>query len=94
MRVLLFQLRPILGAFAALILAALMSRGVLDDVINGNGFGSYVMVAFVSGFSERYFINLLKLNTGEHAIEPILEPAQEDEQNKNGNSTKPKGDGE
>ena len=94
MRVLLFQLRPILGAIAALILAALMSRGVLDDVINGNGFGSYVMVAFVSGFSERYFINLLKLNTGEHAIEPILEPAQEDEQNKNGNGIKPKGDGE
>mgnify|MGYP001403138685 CR=1 FL=1 len=92
MRVLLFHLRPILGAIAALILAALMSRGVLDDVINGNGFGSYIMVAFVSGFSERYFIKLLKLNTEEYASEAQLIPAQEEEQSKNGNGTKPKSD--
>lgn len=94
MRVLLFHLRPILGAIAALILAALISRGVLDDVINGNGFGSYIMVAFVSGFSERYFIKLLKLNTEEYASEAQLIPAQEEEQSKNGNGTKTKWDGE
>lgn len=92
MRVLLFHLRPILGAIAALILSALISRGVLDDVINGNGFGSYIMVAFVSGFSERYFIKLLKLNTEEYASEAQLIPAQEVEQSKNGNGTKPKSD--
>ncbi len=64
--VLLFQLRPIFGAFAALILAVLMSWGVLSDVIVESQ-GSYILVAFVSGFSERYFIKLLKLNVEENA---------------------------
>ena len=64
MSILLFQLRPIFGAFAALILAALMSWGVLSDVIKKIQ-GSFILAAFVSGFSERYFINLLKLDQNE-----------------------------
>jgi hypothetical protein len=59
--VLLFQLRPVFGAFAALVSFMLLSWNVLDDVI-ANTPGSYSLVAFVSGFSERYFIRLLKLN--------------------------------
>jgi hypothetical protein len=59
--VLLFQIRPVFGAFAALISLMLLSWNVLDDVIAGTP-GSYLLVAFVSGFSERYFIGLLKLN--------------------------------
>ena len=62
MSILLFQLRPIFGAFAALILAALLSWGVLSDVLKNDSLGSFIMAAFVSGFSERYFINLLKLD--------------------------------
>jgi len=65
MSILLFQLRPIFGAFAALILAALLSWGVLNDVIKNDSLGSFILAAFVSGFSERYFINLLKLDQNE-----------------------------
>ena len=65
MSILLFQLRPIFGAFAALILAALLSWGVLSDVIKNNSLGPFILAAFVSGFSERYFINLLKLDQNE-----------------------------
>lgn len=65
MSILLFQLRPIFGAFAALILAALLSWGVLSDVIRVDKLGSFILVAFISGFSERYFINLLKLDQDE-----------------------------
>ena len=65
MSILLFQLRPIFGAFAALILAALLSWGVLSDVIKNDSLGSFILAAFVSGFSERYFINLLKLDQNE-----------------------------
>ena len=62
--VLLFQLRPVFGAFAALVSFMLLSWNVLDDII-ANSPGSYALVAFVSGFSERYFIRLLKLNDEE-----------------------------
>ena len=65
MSILLFQLRPIFGAFAALILAALLSWGVLSDVIKNESLGTFILAAFVSGFSERYFINLLKLDQDE-----------------------------
>jgi len=64
MSVLLFQLRPVFGAFAALVTFMLLSWDVFDDVI-ANTPGSYALVAFVSGFSERYFIKLLKLNNEE-----------------------------
>lgn len=65
MSILLFQLRPIFGAFAALILAALLSWGVLSDVLKNDSLGPFILAAFVSGFSERYFINLLKLDQDE-----------------------------
>ena len=65
MSILLFQLRPIFGAFAALILAALLSWGVLSDVIKNESLGTFILAAFVSGFSERYFLNLLKLDQDE-----------------------------
>lgn len=77
MSILLFELRPILGAFAALILVALMSWGILSDVITTEKLGSYVLVAFVSGFSERYFINLLKLDSMEKNPDIADESSQE-----------------
>lgn len=62
--ILLFQIRPIFGAFAALVSFMLLSWGVLSGVIT-EGANSYTLVAFVSGFSERYFINLFKNMQGE-----------------------------
>ena len=68
--VLLFQLRPLFGAFAALIMAVLMSWNVLSNVIV-EGQGSYILVAFISGFSERYFVKILKLDVEENASDSI-----------------------
>lgn len=56
--VLLFQIRPIFGAFAALVIFMLLSWGVLTDILQTNQ-GSYALAAFLSGFSERYFLKLL-----------------------------------
>jgi hypothetical protein len=58
--IILLQLRPIFGAFAALILTMLLSWGALEGVLSKN-VGSFVLVAFLSGFSERYFLNLLRM---------------------------------
>jgi hypothetical protein len=78
MSILLFQLRPIFGAFAALILAALLSWGVLSDVIKNNSLGPFILAAFVSGFSERYFINLLKLDQNESLKQDLVKDLDRD----------------
>jgi hypothetical protein len=62
--ILLFQIRPVFGAFAALVSFMLLSWGVLSGVITESA-NSYTLVAFVSGFSERYFINLFDKMQGE-----------------------------
>ena len=56
--------------------------------------GSYILVAFVSGFSERYFIKILKLNFEENASDTAIKQAKEIEKIKQGDATKPNGDGE
>jgi hypothetical protein len=91
--VLLFQLRPIFGAFAALVLITIMSWGLLDDLITQRE-GSYILIAFVSGFSERYFINLLKLNGEESAPDATAKPAEENGQIQQGDGSKPDRAGE
>jgi hypothetical protein len=60
--VLLFQIRPIFGAFAGLVMFMLISLGSLSSVFS-NTQGSMVLAAFLSGFSERYFLKLLKTET-------------------------------
>jgi hypothetical protein len=57
--VLLFQIRPVFGAFAALVTFMLLSWGALSSFITQQS-GSYALVAFLSGFSERYFLQLLR----------------------------------
>jgi hypothetical protein len=70
--VLLFQIRPIFGAFAGLVIFMLLSWGLLQDVINTSE-SAFALVAFVSGFSERYFLRLLKLDEkSENGTEDIL----------------------
>ena len=65
--VLLFHLRLIIGAFAALVSIMLLSWGVLSGIV-GDKTSSYVLVAFFSGFSERYFLNLLNIKSDEEQI--------------------------
>ena len=54
------QLRPLVGALVSLILYALLSWQVLPG-IRIEGVGSYFLIAFLSRFSERYFLQLLSL---------------------------------
>ena len=61
---LLFQLRPLFGGFAALVSFMLLSWGVLSDVSTGSP-GSYALIAFLSGFSERYFLSIFKKGPSE-----------------------------
>jgi len=75
--VLLSQLRLIFGAFAALISFALLSWNLLSGIILNNSPGPFVLVAFLSGFSERYFLNLLKIPGNEIDDEPTkVEPTK------------------
>jgi len=70
-----------------------MSWGLLDDIITQSE-GSYILIAFVSGFSERYFINLLKLNGEENASDTATKPAKKNEQIQQGDGSKPDRAGE
>jgi hypothetical protein len=54
------QLRPLVGGLVALILYVLLSWQVLPGIIIETA-GSYFIVAFLSGFSERYFLRLLDI---------------------------------
>jgi hypothetical protein len=58
----LLKIRPIFGAFAALITFILISWNVLSEIITSNP-SSLFLAAFLSGFSERYFLKLLKLES-------------------------------
>jgi len=58
--VILSQLRLIFGGFAALASFAFLSWGLLPG-ITITSFGSFALVAFLSGFSERHFLRLLKI---------------------------------
>lgn len=58
--VLLFQIRPIFGAFAALVTFMLLSWDLLESMIGVLGLGPIALAAFLSGFSERYFLQLLR----------------------------------
>lgn len=54
------QLKPLAGAVVALVLFVLLSWSILPGIKIENA-GSYFFIAFFSGFSERYFLQLLEL---------------------------------
>jgi hypothetical protein len=63
-RLLLLEIKPLVGAVVSLVLFCLLSWGVVPAVSPQN-FGSYLLVAFVAGFSEKYFLRLLPLDPNE-----------------------------
>lgn len=80
--VLLFQIRPIFGAFAALVIFMLMSWGAFDSVLSeslSRGNGVYALAAFLSGFSERYFLKLLKLEPESKELKETEAPKETEE---------------
>ncbi len=62
------QLRPLIGALVALILYTFLSWQVLPGITIVNA-GSYFVLAFLSGFSERYFLRVLKTESQESSEE-------------------------
>ncbi len=58
------QLRPIVGALVALIVFVLLSWQIVPGIKIENS-GSYVFFAFLSGFSERFFLRLLEVKSEE-----------------------------
>ncbi len=56
-----FLLRPIIGGMAALILFIFLSWNVLPGVVFTN-VGSVLFIAFLAGFSERYFLRVLNVD--------------------------------
>lgn len=59
-RVRLLEIKPLVGALVALVLLFLLSWDVVP-AISPTSFGSYLLVAFAAGFSEKYFLRLLPL---------------------------------
>jgi hypothetical protein len=56
----LLKIRPFFGPFAALITFILISWNVFSEILTSNP-SSLFLAAFLSGFSERYFLKLLKI---------------------------------
>lgn len=56
-----FKLRPIIGAIFAMFITILISWDIISGVEIKNA-GAYILIAFLCGFSERYFLNLLKID--------------------------------
>ena len=55
-------LKPIVGAVAALVVYLFLSAQVISGV-EVTSAGTYVVLAFVAGFSERYFLSVLNAQT-------------------------------
>ena len=65
-----FKLRPVVGAIFAMFIAALLSWDVISGIEIKNA-GAFILIAFLCGFSERYFLNLLKIDDeGNSSIVP------------------------
>jgi hypothetical protein len=63
------QLRPLVGAIIALLLFGFLSWNLLPGIKIEN-LGSYFFAAFLSGFSERYFLRLIELEQTD-AVEQV-----------------------
>lgn len=55
-----FKLRPIVGALIASLAAVLLITKVSG--VSVDGVGGFLLIIFICGFSERYFLNLFKIN--------------------------------
>jgi len=60
-------LRLLIGGTMALIVILCLSKGVLEIEIKNEG--TYLLLAFLSGFSERYFLRIFKLTSDGEVVE-------------------------
>ncbi len=63
------QLKLNIGALAAMILFSFMTWQIIPGIEMKNA-GSFIFLAFIAGFSERFFLNLLNINDNEIAPRP------------------------
>jgi hypothetical protein len=56
-----FRLRPIVGAIFAMFITSLLTWDIISSIKIENA-GAYILIAFLCGFSERYFLSLLNIN--------------------------------
>jgi hypothetical protein len=57
-----FHLKPIIGGTLAIIVSIFLSWKILPGV-KIDSIGTFFLVAFLTGFSERYFLKLLKIDS-------------------------------
>ncbi len=67
------QLKLNIGALAAIIVFVFLSWDIIPGVKMQNA-GSLVFLAFIAGFSERFFLNLLNINNDDIAPRPAPAP--------------------
>ena len=68
-----FKLRPIVGALVASLAAVLLITKVSGVTVDG--VGGFLLIIFVCGFSERYFLNLFKISDDAAApAQPVQPP--------------------
>jgi len=58
------KLRLLIGSIVSLVSFLLLSWNALLGVVSETT-GSFILIAFISGFLERYFLKLLKIETNE-----------------------------
>lgn len=63
-------LRPMVGGIISLVLIVLMSWNLIP-AIEVKNVGAYILAAFLSGFSERYFLRLLDLRDEDDGDTPV-----------------------
>lgn len=61
-----FQIKPIIGGIIGVLSTALLSWQILPG-IKIDSLGAYILIAFLGGFSERYFLKLLKIDKDDPA---------------------------
>jgi hypothetical protein len=71
-----FWLRPIVGAIFAMLISSLLTWDVVSGIKIENA-GAYILTAFLCGFSERYFLNLLKIDDEGNSLVTSTPPPTE-----------------
>jgi hypothetical protein len=69
------QIKPLIGSLVSLILFILLSWQILPGIRIDNA-GFYFLIAFLSGFSERYLLRLLEIETGSKALAREIGPSK------------------
>lgn len=69
------KLKPLVGAIVGLLLYIFLSWNILPGIEITNP-GSYFLIAFLSGFSERYFLQLLELKSNNEEVSKSIDTTE------------------